>query len=283
MIKSGTLKEFQEDPEFLHHGGHGEEGEEAASLYQDWEYNGYKWGMTIDLTSCSGCMACVAACQAENNIPVVGKTEVLRNRELHWLRVDAYYTGELDNPEVYNMPVPCMNCEKAPCEPVCPVGATVHDSEGLNNMVYNRCIGTRYCSNNCPYKVRRFNYLEHVEGDVPVLKLLRNPDVSVRTRGVMEKCTYCVQRISAARIQADKEQRTVEDADLQTACQATCPAQAITFGDLNNQNAAVTERAASPLNYVLLEELATKPRTTYLAAIRNSNDALASEMTETHG
>jgi molybdopterin-containing oxidoreductase family iron-sulfur binding subunit len=233
--------------------------------------------MAIDTLACVGCNSCVVACQSENNIPVVGKEQVARSREMHWIRVDAYFRGLAENPEgVYFMPVNCMHCEQAPCEPVCPVNATVHDAEGTNNMVYNRCVGTRYCSNNCPYKVRRFNFLLYQDFDTPSLKLMRNPDVTVRSRGVMEKCSYCIQRIQWAKIESEKEGRRVRDGEIQPACQASCPTEAIIFGDLNDRGSRVAKLQAERRNYALLSELGTRPRTTYLATVSNPNPEIPS-------
>ncbi|MGH9362794.1 MAG: 4Fe-4S dicluster domain-containing protein, partial [Thermoanaerobaculia bacterium] len=271
-VRTGTLAEYRRNPRFAHKAEHGV-GE--ASLYPDVEYAGYAWGMAIDLSSCTGCSACVVACQAENNIPVVGEEGVRRGREMHWLRIDRYFAGDLDDPAVHNQPLLCMHCEKAPCEVVCPVAATVHSDEGLNEMVYNRCVGTRYCSHNCPYKVRRFNFLKYNDERTPVLSLLRNPDVTVRMRGVMEKCTYCVQRINAARIDAKLEGRKIKDGEVVTACQQACPTQAIVFGDINDRESRVSREKADPLDYGLLAELNTVPRTTYLAKLTNPNPALA--------
>jgi molybdopterin-containing oxidoreductase family iron-sulfur binding subunit len=270
LVRQGTVGEYRENPDFVHELEHRPEG----SLYPGYLYTSYAWGMTIDLSTCTGCHACVVACQAENNIPTVGKDEVLRGREMHWIRVDRYYQGDIDHPDAVHQPVTCMHCENAPCEVVCPVGATVHSTEGLNDMVYNRCVGTRYCSNNCPYKVRRFNFFFYARLEEEALKLLLNPEVSVRSRGVMEKCTYCVQRINSARIEAELEDRRIRDGEVTPACAAACPGRAIVFGDINDPDSLVARLKSSPLNYGLLMELNTLPRTSYLARLNNPNPEL---------
>ncbi len=285
ILATGTLEEFKKNPNFAHE--HAEEVPKEISLYKEFSYPGYAWGMAIDLNSCNGCNACVVACHSENNIPVVGKDQVMRGREMHWIRIDRYYEkaesatndpssySESEyNPPTFFQPVPCQQCENAPCEQVCPVGATVHSAEGLNDMVYNRCVGTRYCSNNCPYKVRRFNFLRFQDWETPQLKLLRNPEVTVRSRGVMEKCTYCVQRINSGRIEAEKQNRPIRDGEIVTACEAACPTEAIVFGNANDPSSRVAKLKAQQRNYTLLGELNSRPRTTYLAAVRNPNPEL---------
>lgn len=277
IVRVTTLERYQERPDHLSDGKHSPD-HLPSLLPEDDNRSDNAWGMVIDQTACIGCNACVVACQAENNIPVVGKEQVAVGREMHWLRIDRYYHGPKDdplaNPETYFQPMMCVHCEKAPCEIVCPVAATVHDSEGTSNMVYNRCVGTRYCSNNCPYKVRRFNFLQYSDETTESLKLLRNPDVTVRSRGVMEKCSYCIQRLNLARIDAKKENRMVDEGEVQTACQQACPTQAIVFSNLNAKGARAAELKKSPLNYGVLAELNTQPRTTFLARVVNSHPDL---------
>jgi MoCo/4Fe-4S cofactor protein with predicted Tat translocation signal len=277
LVRETTLEEYRKEPDFAKE----EEPAPGLTLYKPYPYaeEAYAWGMTIDLNACVGCNNCMVACQSENNIAVVGHEQTLLGRHMHWIRVDAYYQGDRDNPKAFFQPVPCQQCEDAPCEVVCPVGATNHSSEGLNDMVYNRCVGTRYCSNNCPYKVRRFNFLLFQDWETPQYKMMRNPDVSVRSRGVMEKCTYCIQRINEHKIDAEtasvREGKQIKVGDeLQTACQQSCPAGAIVFGNINDPNGKVSKLKAQARNYSLLGELNTRPRTTYLAEIRNPNPEL---------
>jgi molybdopterin-containing oxidoreductase family iron-sulfur binding subunit len=286
LVREASLEEYRKNPKFAI-----EMDENPAysdSLYEPYPYKeeAYAWGMSIDLNKCVGCNNCMVACQSENNIAVVGKEQCAIGRHMHWIRIDTYYqypdqeAHDRDNPKAYFQPVPCMQCENAPCEVVCPVGATVHSTEGLNDMTYNRCVGTRYCSNNCPYKVRRFNFLLFQDWDTPQYKMMRNPDVSVRSRGVMEKCTYCVQRINERRIDTEtasvREGKEIKIGDeLKTACQQSCPAEAIVFGNINDPNSEVSKLKALSRNYSLLGELNTRPRTTYLAEVRNPNPELS--------
>lgn len=274
MVRSASLQTYRDHPKFAQHEHH------ELSLYPEpWPAEReaeHAWGMIIDLSACTGCNACVTACQAENNIPIVGPEEVARGHDMHWIRVDRYFQGELDGPRMVFQPVPCMHCENAPCEYVCPVGATQHSADGLNEMIYQRCVGTRYCSQNCPYKVRRFNWFDYTgaEAAYPAEPAVQNPDVTVRSRGVMEKCTYCVQRINTARHNAEAEDRPIAEGELKTACQQSCPTEAIVFGDLAQRDSEVKHLKEHPLNYAMLGGLNTRPRTTYLAAVRNPNPAL---------
>ena len=275
LVRHGNVEAYRQQPDFAQKEGH--QFPREMTLMPDHDYSSpNQWGMVIDLTACTGCNACSVACQSENNIPIVGKEQVLNGREMSWIRIDRYFT-DLDNPEILHQPVPCQQCENAPCEVVCPVTATSHSEEGLNDMVYNRCVGTRYCSNNCPYKVRRFNFLQYVDRDSESLKMQRNPDVTVRPRGVMEKCTYCVQRLNSARVDAKVANGVgaVPEGAVQTSCQQACPTQAIAFGNIADPTSQVSRLKASPLNYGILTDLNTRPRTTYLASVKNPNPEIS--------
>lgn len=265
IIIETTLEEFKQDPTSglnKHHS--------VPSLWSKHKYSGHKWGMVIDLNSCNGCGTCMVACQSENNIPTVGKKYILEGREMHWITVDRYYTGSPEDPLAVHQPRVCMHCDNAPCETVCPVMATVHSSEGTNDMIYNRCVGTRYCSNNCPYKVRRFNWFNYTKSAEEPLNLVLNPDVTVRSRGVMEKCTFCIQRVQEGKAKAKKQDRVLKDKEIQTACQQSCPAEAITFGDLNDSHSAVAKAFNVKNSYALLDDLLnTKPSVKYHTKIRN--------------
>ncbi len=275
IVREASLEHWRRDPRFAGEDGDGSESRASADREPRREVAvGPQWAMTVDLNVCTGCNACVVACQSENNVPIVGHEQVRRGREMHWLRIDRYFSGPPEAPEVSFQPVPCMQCEDAPCEEVCPVAATVHTTEGLNAMVYNRCIGSRRCADNCPYKVRRFNFFDFTKGTPELLELAANPQVTVRSRGVMEKCTYCVQRLETAKIDAKMAERPLSDGDVKTACQQTCPTQAIVFGDLSDPQSEVNERKRRSRNYALLAELGTKPRTSYLARIRNDYPGL---------
>ena len=274
IIRYATLDEYKQHPGFANEGQGHEKTDEGTSLFPNWVYKDNAWGMSIDMNSCTGCNACIVSCYAENNIAVVGKQQVRVGRNMQWLRIDTYFEGDLAAPRAHFQPMLCQHCENAPCEQVCPVGATVHTPEGLNTMVYNRCVGTRYCSNNCPYKVRRFNFLLFSDYETESLKLMRNPDVSVRSRGVMEKCSYCVQRIEAVKIEADKENRVITDGEIQTACQQACPTKAFTFGNINDKGSRVAKLRNDERTYQVLADLNTRPRTTYMAAVINPNSEL---------
>ncbi|MGE3854985.1 MAG: 4Fe-4S dicluster domain-containing protein, partial [Planctomycetota bacterium] len=286
LIREATLAEFKKEPDFAKHKVH------HPPLLSLWKppvsYEGHRWGMTIDLNKCVGCGTCTVACQAENNIPTVGKERVLFGRELHWIRVDRYYKGDPENPGMAQQPLTCHHCENAPCEQVCPVGATMHSAEGLNDMTYNRCIGTRYCANNCPYKVRRFNYFNYhmdMKDDANKVKgMVYNPEVTVRFRGVMEKCTFCVQRIQNVKIDAKNHRRKIEDGEIKTACQQACPSDAIVFGDLNDPGSKVRELQNGDRAYALLGQLNVRPRLLYLAKVTNPHPDLEQKQEgEGHG
>lgn len=275
IVVESTLKDILEDPQS------GQHKHKVFSLWSEHKYKGHKWGMAVDLSKCNGCGACMIACQAENNIPVVGKKHVLNGREMHWIRIDRYYTGTPENPDVVVQPVMCMHCDNAPCETVCPVLATVHSDEGTNDMAYNRCVGTRYCANNCPYKVRRFNWFNYSKVPSP-LKMVLNPEVTVRSRGVMEKCTFCVQRVKAKKTEAKLADRKLKDQEIKTACQQTCAAEALVFGDLNDPSSEVSKMQRSLRSYSLLEELEVAPALKYMTKVRNVESLKMSGMGDGH-
>jgi molybdopterin-containing oxidoreductase family iron-sulfur binding subunit len=280
IVRYATLTEFKANPEFAHEGEGRDVPEPDETMFPAYRYDKNAWGMSIDLNSCVGCNACVTACYAENNIPVVGRHQVKIGRMMQWIRIDTYFEGDLAAPRAHMQPMMCHHCENAPCEQVCPVGATVHTPEGLNMMIYNRCVGTRYCSNNCPYKVRRFNFLLYSDYETESLKLMRNPDVSVRSRGVMEKCSYCVQRIEAVKIEADKQNRDIRDGEIRTACQQSCPTDAIVFGNINDRQSRVAQLKTQERTYGVLADINTRPRTTYVAGVLNINEDLARALGE---
>tara|TARA_Y100001968_G_scaffold185252_2_gene169666 strand:- start:7736 stop:10819 length:3084 start_codon:yes stop_codon:yes gene_type:complete len=283
LVRQSTLDHYKDNPNFVQDAVKSHKPDKKRSWADHSMYNpepeydyskGQQWGMSIDLTSCTGCNACSISCQSENNIPIVGKQQVLNGREMHWIRIDNYFSGDPENPEVSSQSVACVHCELAPCEQVCPVAATTHSSDGVNQMTYNRCLGTRYCANNCPYKVRKFNFYNFTKDTPEIVQMAMNPDVTVRFRGVMEKCSYCYQRVSEARIKAENEHREMVDGDVKTACQDACPADAIVFGDINDPNSRVSKAKRNNRDYALLGQLGTSPRTTYLAKIRNQNPKL---------
>jgi Fe-S-cluster-containing dehydrogenase component len=282
IIRETTLAEYLEKPSSGNE-MHEEAEKHSTTLYKAREFNGHHWGMAVDLNACTGCNACVVACSAENNVPIVGKEQVKMAREMHWIRIDRYYSGDVENPEVVRQPVMCQHCDNAPCENVCPVGATTNSKEGINQMAYNRCIGTRYCNNNCPYKVRRFNFLDYTKADsiplntydpaemtLDLKRMVLNPDVVVRAKGVIEKCSMCVQRIQEKKLDAKLENRMLEDGEIKPACAQSCPANAIVFGDLNNEESKISKFFENERNYHLLEELHTLPSVGYLTKVRNT-------------